>query len=69
MARVLIEFGTPALTPGRFLVFISVTGGVDPRIIVRLQGLGQLKNLITSSEYMDLSLHKNGDDMEGTILT
>jgi hypothetical protein len=34
------------LPPGRFLVLISVR--VDPRAIVRLEGLGQLKNPMTS---------------------
>jgi hypothetical protein len=36
------------LPPGRFLVPISVTDRVDPMTIVRLEGLGQLKNLMTS---------------------
>jgi hypothetical protein len=38
-----------SLPPGRFLVLISVRGWIDPRAIVRLEGLGQLKNLVTSS--------------------
>jgi hypothetical protein len=36
-------------TLGRFLVIISDRGCVDPRAIVRLEGLDQLKNPITSS--------------------
>jgi hypothetical protein len=38
-----------SLPPGRFLQLSSVRGRVDPRAIVRLQGLGKLKNPITSS--------------------
>jgi hypothetical protein len=38
-----------SLPPGRFLVLISVRGWVDPRVIVRLEGLGQMKNPVTSS--------------------
>jgi hypothetical protein len=38
----------PPFTPGRFLVLISVRGGVDPRATVLLEGLGKLINLITS---------------------
>jgi hypothetical protein len=34
--------------PRRFMVLIFVTGRVDPRNIVRLKGLGQLKNPMTS---------------------
>jgi hypothetical protein len=30
--------------PGRFLVLISVRGGVDFRAIVWMEGLGNLKN-------------------------
>jgi hypothetical protein len=33
----------PAFTPGKILVLISVRDRVDPRDIVRLEGLGQLK--------------------------
>jgi hypothetical protein len=36
------------LPPGRFLVvLISVRGSVDLRAIVRLEGIGQLKNPMT----------------------
>jgi hypothetical protein len=34
--------------PGRFLVLISVRDCVDPRATVVLEGLGQLKNPMTS---------------------
>jgi hypothetical protein len=37
------------LPPGRFLVLISVRGWVDPRVVMQLEGLGKLKNPITSS--------------------
>jgi hypothetical protein len=42
-----LRAGSPLL-PGIFLVLISVRGLVDPRDIVRLEGLRQLKNPLTS---------------------
>jgi hypothetical protein len=45
-----LHAGRP-LPPGRFLVFISVRGCVNLRDIVRQEGLGQLKNPMTSSVY------------------
>jgi hypothetical protein len=44
-----LRAGRP-LPPGRFLVLISVRGRFDPRAIVRLEGLNQLKNSMTSRE-------------------
>jgi hypothetical protein len=38
---------THPLIPRRFLVLISVRGWVDPRAVVRLEGLGQQKNPMT----------------------
>jgi hypothetical protein len=37
------------LLPGRTLVLISLKGWVDPRAIVRQEGLGKMKNPIISS--------------------
>jgi hypothetical protein len=37
-----LRAGRPLLA-GRFLILISVRGWVDPRAIVRLEGLGQMK--------------------------
>jgi hypothetical protein len=39
----------PPFADRKFLVVISVRGSVDPRAIVRLEVLGQLKNPMTSS--------------------
>jgi hypothetical protein len=44
-----IRAGRP-LPPGRFLVLVSVRGWVDPRAIVRLEGLYQSKNPMTSPD-------------------
>jgi hypothetical protein len=43
----------PPLPQGIFLVLITVRGLVDPRAIVRLEGLGKLKNPITSSSGLE----------------
>jgi hypothetical protein len=49
----MVRFSAPragrTLPPKTFLVLNSVRGWVDPRAIVRLEGLGQLKNPVTSS--------------------
>jgi hypothetical protein len=42
----------PHFIPGRFLVLIYVRGWVNSRSIVRLEGLGKLKNPMTSSGYL-----------------
>jgi hypothetical protein len=42
-----LHTGRP-LPPGRFLILISVTGWVGLRAILQLEGLGQLKNPMTS---------------------
>jgi hypothetical protein len=36
------------LSQGRFLVLISVRGGVNRKAVVRLEGLGQLKYPVSS---------------------
>jgi hypothetical protein len=42
------QWGFHPSPPGKFLVFIYVRGWCDPRSIVRLEGLGQFKNSLTS---------------------
>jgi hypothetical protein len=44
-----LRAGRSPFTPRKNLVLISVRGWVDPRAIVRLEGLGQLKNPVVSS--------------------
>jgi hypothetical protein len=50
MAEICQPYAPVALyPPGRFLILIFDRGSVDPRAIVRLEGLGKLKNPMTSS--------------------
>jgi hypothetical protein len=44
-----LRAGRP-LPPGRFLTLLYIRGRVDPRVIVRLEGLGQLKIPMITSE-------------------
>jgi hypothetical protein len=41
-------YAPAAFTPGNFLVLVSGRGWVDPRAMVRLEGLGQLKKSTSS---------------------
>jgi hypothetical protein len=45
--RSALRAGRP-LSPGNLLLLVSVRGGVDPRAVVRLEGLHQLKNPMAS---------------------
>jgi hypothetical protein len=49
------------LPPGRFLVLISVRGWVDPRAIVRPEGLGQLKNRMSWSTNMQVTFAEDSN--------
>jgi hypothetical protein len=49
MVRLSVLHAGRSLPLGRFLVLISVRGWVKLRALVRLKGLGQLKNQMTSS--------------------
>jgi hypothetical protein len=47
--KVVIPTRRSLFAPGRFLVLISVSGSVDTKAIVQLEGLGKLKKYHTSS--------------------
>jgi hypothetical protein len=49
-----LRAGRQGLTPGRFMVLVSLRRWVGHKVIVRLQGLVQLKNPMTSSGIMIL---------------
>jgi hypothetical protein len=58
-------------TPGRFLVLISLRDLVDPRAIVRLEGLSQLREfraseLFTALLKLHILKHKHGICVGGT---
>jgi hypothetical protein len=51
-----LRAGCSPFTPVRSLVLISVRGLVDRRAMVRLEGLGQLKSPMNSSELEPMAL-------------
>jgi hypothetical protein len=57
MAVKLQPYAPTSLYPqGRFLVLLSDRCSIDPMTIVRLEGLGQLKNSMTTSEFEPATL-------------
>jgi hypothetical protein len=56
--RLLASRAVRPLPPGRYLVLISLRSRADPRAIARLDGLGQLKKNLMTSEVIEPAIFR-----------